>query len=152
MVEMSGILIFLAGGLIGFVICFITLGKKQKVAQQQELDNMKAELEHYKSQVNNHFNNSAELMAQVASSYQALYTHMAGQSQALLSESEADALSFPMLNTPFGKKREEPLTAKEAAQGTAEETTQEVAQTDATEEAGKAAAKDCAAETSRANE
>ena len=77
---------------------------------------------------------------------------MAGQSQALLSETEADALPFPLLKTPSEKKREEPLVAKEAAQETAEETAQEVEQTDATEEANETAPKDYAADPSRANE
>ena len=104
-INMNGInetliflVIFLAGGIIGFVICRITLGRKKAGAQQQELDQTKAELEHYKSQVNDHFTSSAELMGQVASSYQALYSHMAGQSQTLLSDTEVPP--FPLLKTP----------------------------------------------------
>ena len=77
---------------------------------------------------------------------------MAGQSQALLSETEADALPFPLLKTPSEKKREEPLVAKEAARETAEETAQEVEQTDATEEVNETAPKDYAADPCRTNE
>ncbi|WP_354625751.1 DUF1043 family protein [Psychromonas sp. MME2] len=65
--------------------------------QQQALAQSEAELQRYKSQVNDHFNSSADLMKQVANSYQALYTHMAGQSQSLLSENEK--CPFPLLKT-----------------------------------------------------
>lgn len=176
MAEISGVWIFIIGGivgaLIGFVISRITSGTKQKAAQQKELDDTKAELENYKSQVSNHFNNSAQLMGQVASSYQALYSHMAGQSEALLSDTDSDALPFPQLKTALEKKREEPqvenevapeteqesLAAKEAAQETTPEplaaqeavqeavasAAQEVPQADATEEPRETKAKDSA--------
>lgn len=130
MTEISSILIFLAGGIIGFVLCRITIGRKPTAAQQQKLDNSKAELDHYKSQVNKHFTSSAELMEQVANSYQALYTHMAGQSHALLSDSDADALPFPQLKTPSEKKQGDTPDTKDIAQETAENTTAEVTQTD----------------------
>jgi|GEM_PF-2269207 len=124
MPEINGILIFIVGGvvggIIGFVISRITSGSKQKAAQQQELDNTKAELDQYKSQVSKHFSNSAELMGQVASSYQALYTHMAGQSEALLDATETE-VPFPQLKTPPVKEQEEPIADKELAQETAEE-------------------------------
>jgi uncharacterized membrane-anchored protein YhcB (DUF1043 family) len=113
---LSFIAIFLVGGIIGFVICRVTLGKKKEAAQQQELDQTKAELEDYKSQVNNHFNSSAELMGQVASSYQALYSHMAGQSQTLLSD--MDVSPFPLLKTPDEKKWEEQTRLNKTAQET----------------------------------
>jgi len=139
MAEISGILIFLVGGIIGFVICRITLGTKPTATQQRKLDNSKAELDHYKSEINKHFTSSAELMGQVASSYQALYTHMAGQSQALLGDSDADALPFAQLTTPSEKKEEEPLVAKDAEQETAEKKEEEplVAKDSAQETADK---------------
>ena len=87
----------LVGGIIGFVIYHLTLGKSKTTKQQKELDKNKVELEKYKAQVNDHFNGSAELMGQVASSYQALYDHMASQSQSLLSD--AETTHFPLLKT-----------------------------------------------------
>lgn len=78
--------IFLAGGLIGFAIYHLSLGKKRAGTKQQELDDTKAELEQYKEKVNHHFMNSAELMQQVATSYQALHSHMANDSESLLGE------------------------------------------------------------------
>ncbi|MFT7054222.1 MAG: uncharacterized membrane-anchored protein YhcB (DUF1043 family), partial [Psychromonas sp.] len=124
MAEISGVMIFIigviVGGIIGFVITRITLGSKQKAAHQEALDNTKAELDHYKSQVSNHFSDSAKLMGQVASSYQALYTHMAGQSEALLDATETE-VPFPQLKTPPVKEQEDPLSDEEFAQETAEE-------------------------------
>ena len=46
MTEISTILLFLAGGIIGFVICYITMGKKQAAAQQQEQDNLVIQMQH----------------------------------------------------------------------------------------------------------
>jgi len=87
----------LGGGLIGFLIYHITLGKSKASEQQKELDKNKIELEKYKAQVNDHFNDSAELMGQVANSYQALYNHMAGQSESLLGDTATT--HFPLLKT-----------------------------------------------------
>ncbi|MCG6202337.1 YhcB family protein [Psychromonas antarctica] len=92
---------FVGGAIIGFIIYHFTLGKKQAGTQQQELDNTQAELDRYKTAVNNHFTSSAALMEQVTSSYQALYRHMEYQSQELLSENkEADVnlLSETVIN------------------------------------------------------
>ncbi|MFT4836461.1 MAG: uncharacterized membrane-anchored protein YhcB (DUF1043 family) [Psychromonas sp.] len=118
MTEISGVLIFIIGGviggIIGFIISAITSGSKQKGLNktkaelgkaQAELDNSKIELDYYKSQVRNHFSDSAKIMGQVASSYQALYTHMTGQSEALLEATEA-RVPFPQLETPPVKKQE----------------------------------------------
>ncbi len=118
MTEMSEIVLYLVifgiGGIFGFMLCRITFGKKQAAAQQQELEDSKAELEHYKSQVNEHFTNSAELMEQVASSYQALYSHMAGQSQTLLGDSEM--LPFAQLQSLAEKEQQAPEVSKEVPQ------------------------------------
>ena len=89
------LLALIAGGLIGFLIYHLTLGKSKASKQQEELDKNKIELETYKTQVNEHFNSSAELMGQVANSYQALYNHMADQSQSLLGE--IATTQFPLL-------------------------------------------------------
>ncbi len=115
MAEINEILIFLVGGVIGFVICRFTLGTKQKAAQQKELESSKAELEEYKAQVTSHFNDSAKLMGEVASSYQALYKHMAGQSQTLLSDSDIETQPFPQLKTAPEKKPQDSHTAEESA-------------------------------------
>ncbi|ABM04183.1 undecaprenyl pyrophosphate phosphatase [Psychromonas ingrahamii 37] len=84
-----------------------------------ELDKTKVELDNYKFQVSNHFSDSAKLMGQIASSYQALYTHMAGQSKALL-DANKTGVPFPQLEIPLAKKSaqetvEEALAAKKEA-------------------------------------
>jgi len=134
MPEINGILIFIVGGLVGGIIGFaisrMTLSSKQKAAQQEALDSSKAELDQYKSQVSNHFDNSAKLMGEVASSYQALYTHMAGQSATLLDPTDAE-VPFPQLKTPPVKEQEDDALAQEvaeellAARETAQESTEE---------------------------
>ncbi|MGB5444745.1 MAG: YhcB family protein [Psychromonas sp.] len=116
MVGINEILIFLVGGIIGFVICRLTLGTKQK-----DLESTKADLEQYKAQVTNHFNDSAKLMGEVASSYQALYKHMAGQSQTLLSDSDIETQPFPQLKTASEIKPQETQTVEEATPETAQE-------------------------------
>jgi uncharacterized membrane-anchored protein YhcB (DUF1043 family) len=104
------LVIFIAGGAIGFGIYHMTLGKKRNGEKEQELEQAKTELEQYKAKVNNHFMNSADLMGQVASSYQALHTHMATQSQSLLNEE--DISPFPLLNTPSPQAQETPMLNK----------------------------------------
>lgn len=127
MTEMSEIVlylvIFLIGGIFGFMLCRITFGKKQAAAQQQELEASKAELEDYKSQVNKHFTSSAELMEQVASSYQALYSHMAGQSQTLLGDNEM--LPFAQLQSLAEKEQQAPEEAEEVLQTDAAQETEQ---------------------------
>ena len=110
---------FIAGGIIGFILCHITLGRKKATAQQQALDKQKADLDQnqaelaeYKAKVDSHFTSSAELMGQVANSYQALYNHMADQSQSLLSET--DNSPFPLLKTPSESEIEAPILDPEA--------------------------------------
>ncbi len=154
MTEMSEILLYLVifgiGGIFGFMLCRITFGKKQAAAQQQELEDSKAELEHYKSQVNEHFTNSAELMEQVASSYQALYSHMAGQSQTLLGDSEM--LPFAQLQSLAEKEQQAPDEVEEVLQtDAAQETEQAVPkraepQTETTEQAPESSAEKSEAE------
>jgi uncharacterized membrane-anchored protein YhcB (DUF1043 family) len=114
----------LAGGLLGFLIYHITLGKSKTSKQQEELDKNKIELEKYKAQVNDHFNNSAELMGQVANSYQALYNHMADQSQSLLGESATT--QFPLLKKSDDTDEEIEIADTEAKPEKVEATATEV--------------------------
>lgn len=87
-----------AGGIMGFIISHFVFASRKQNKQQKEIDANKEELEAYKAKVNNHFTDSAELMGQVANSYQALYNHMADQSQTLLDEDNHS--HFPLLKTP----------------------------------------------------
>jgi len=114
----------LAGGLIGFVIYHITLGKSKASEQQKELDKNKIELEKYKAQVNDHFNDSAELMGQVANSYQALYNHMAGQSESLLGDTATT--HFPLLKTSDDTDQEKVVTSESSESEEDEVTVTEV--------------------------
>jgi len=116
----------LAGGLLGFLIYHITLGKSKTSKQQEELDKNKIELEKYKAQVNDHFNNSAELMGQVANSYQALYDHMADQSQSLLGETATT--QFPLLKKSDDTDEEIEMTETEVKPEEVEATATEVKQ------------------------
>ena len=102
------IVLFIVGGLVGFVIYHFTLGKKQSGSQRQELEQIKAELAQYKSKVNTHFKDSAALMGQVASSYQALHSHMANQSQSLLSDDNNSV--FPLLNDTSPESKDSSLS------------------------------------------
>jgi len=105
------LLALIAGGIIGFLIYHLTLGRSNSSKQQEELEKNKIELEKYKAQVNDHFNSSAELMGQVASSYQALYSHMADQSQSLLGETAAT--QFPLLKEAENTNQEIEITEGE---------------------------------------
>ncbi|WP_435237291.1 YhcB family protein [Psychromonas sp. PT13] len=110
---------FVAGGIIGFIISHFGFASKKQSIQQKEIEANKAELDAYKAKVNNHFNDSAELMGKVASSYQELYNHMADQSQTLLDE-ENNA-HFPLLNTPAQTELEEETVESDPALGDIEQ-------------------------------
>ena len=102
-----------AGGIMGFIISHFVFASRKQNKQQKEIDANKEELEAYKAKVNNHFTDSAELMGQVANSYQALYNHMADQSQTLLDEDNHS--HFPLLKTPVETDlSEDELTADPA--------------------------------------
>lgn len=102
---------FIGGIIIGFIIYHFTIAKNKVTAQQQEMDKTKSELEEYKSKVNSHFTNTAELMGDVANSYQALYSHMANQSQDLLGDTELSP--FPLLETTAVEEEEYQVNTEE---------------------------------------
>lgn len=104
---------FIGGIIVGFVIYHFVFGKSKASTQQQEIDKTKSELEQYKAKVNSHFTNTAELMGEVASSYQSLYNHMADQSKDLLND--ADLTPFPLLEkTPI--ENEEAVQSNDSEQ------------------------------------
>jgi uncharacterized membrane-anchored protein YhcB (DUF1043 family) len=111
---------FIIGIIVGFAIYHFAIGKSKVSTQQKEIDKTKSELEEYKAKVNSHFNNTAELMGEVASSYQSLYNHMADQSQDLLSD--ADLTPFPLLEKT-------PIESEETVQ--ADNSEQEIASVEA---------------------
>jgi uncharacterized membrane-anchored protein YhcB (DUF1043 family) len=106
------LVLFVAGGLVGFAIYHFTLGKKQSGTQRKELEQTKAELDQYKAKVNSHFKDSAALMGQVASSYQALHSHMANQSQSLISD-DNNAV-FPQLNATLPESQDGSLLSTDS--------------------------------------
>jgi hypothetical protein len=71
-------------------VVFYQLGKNQSPAQQkiEELESAvvhkDAELQRYKQQVTEHFQQTAHLFGKVTQDYQALYQHMANSSQSLV--------------------------------------------------------------------
>ena len=140
--------IFLFGGLLGFAIYHISLGKKRTGVKQKELDETKAELEQYKEKVNHHFMNSAELMQQVATSYQALHNHMATQSESLLSEKGISP--YPLLEADLASAQEKTMLEEtESVQGN--ETTQENGASTSQSEEATAPQDDAAKEASVSN-
>lgn len=108
--------LFVAGGVVGFAIYHFTLGKKQSGAQRKELEQTKAQLDQYKSKMNAHFKDSAALMGQVASSYQALHSHMANQSQSLINDD--DNAVFPLLNATLSESQDVSLLSTDSEHNT----------------------------------
>lgn len=72
-----------------------------------ELKESRRELEQYRQQVSEHFENSAVLLNSFAEQYQKLYQHMAEQSEQLL---DPQAISKPLFDNPANAK----LSAPEA--------------------------------------
>ncbi|QGM80804.1 YhcB family protein [Otariodibacter oris] len=86
---------FVVGAIIGAVILRATNGnvKKQHVLQK-ELKEARASQEEHKAQLEQHFQESANLLSTLAEDYKKLYTHLAQSSQTLLPEEVNHKIEF----------------------------------------------------------
>lgn len=74
-------------GYLGFAFSSASARKQQKLAQ--ELDLAKTQIQTQKAQIEQHFEESAHLLATLAEDYKKLYTHLAQSSQTLLPDTNA---------------------------------------------------------------
>lgn len=83
------IVTFIIGAIIGYFISRIQAsGDNSADAQQAKNQQLQAELEQYKQDVEQHFSSSADLLNQLATDYSKIYQHMSQSQQALLPDSE----------------------------------------------------------------
>ncbi|TDQ57425.1 hypothetical protein EDC45_1486 [Mesocricetibacter intestinalis] len=99
------------GLIIGYVIVRLTKGSvKKQVKTEAELQQVKAQLDTQKQQLEKHFSESADLLKTMADDYQKLYRHLAQSSARLLPES-SDKLLFVQ---PAQEKEESPDSAADS--------------------------------------
>lgn len=102
------LLLIVIAAVVGFVIGKITststVGSNAEKAKTQQLE---AELNQYKQDVEQHFATSAELLGSMAQEYSNVYKHMAQAQQNLLPDSDVT------IKIPF-KEPKEPSLVKEA--------------------------------------
>ncbi|MGX2950064.1 YhcB family protein [Ursidibacter sp. B-7004-1] len=86
---------FIVGAIIGYVVLKATNANAQK---QQKLENelkvATAKLDAQKEQLEQHFQQSANLLATLAEDYKKLYTHLAKGSQNLLPDEATQKIEF----------------------------------------------------------
>lgn len=92
-VILVGIGCLIVGALLGFF-----LGKQRESLESAKAEEVKEQFEQYKTDVNNHFNDTAKHFAAIGQEYRALYNHMANGAESLLGpESEVRRAGFPFL-------------------------------------------------------
>lgn len=101
--------LFLAvGGCAGFIIAKVMgSGSKSDSAAAAKTQQLEAELQQYKQDVEQHFADSADLLGNMAQEYSKVYKHMAQAQQSLLPESDVS------IKIPFIEPKE-PSLVKEA--------------------------------------
>ena len=102
---------FVVGIILGYVVLKATndnLKKQQKLAN--DLKEATAKLDVQKEQLEQHFEQSANLLATLAEDYKKLYTHLAKGSQVLLPEEANNKIEF------FQKVEEKTETPKDNGQ------------------------------------
>lgn len=78
MIWLVGMGCLLAGAVIGAVLFKVLMSDEAKVrALEEQLQTLSEEHENYKSNVHNHFSNSAQLLGKLTDSYRDVFMHMA---------------------------------------------------------------------------
>jgi len=106
----------LLGGLIGYVIG--RSNKGEDTQQQQEVDKLKAEMESYRAQVSEHFQQTASAVNQMNNSYKEVIQSLASSSQALCSSEAAEAIESainPQLTHSAESKEKEAVAPQSEA-------------------------------------
>lgn len=83
------IVTFILGTIIGYFICRFQINNGENSgAQQAKYQQLEAELAQYKTDVEQHFSGSANLLNQMANDYSKIYQHMVQSQQTLLPDSK----------------------------------------------------------------
>lgn len=112
---------FIIGCIIGYIVLRATNGNVQK---QQQLTNAlktaNAKIEQQKTQLEQHFQESATLLSTLAEDYKKLYTHLAKSSQSLLPDEMQQKIEFfqqPQLEAKAESDDDQPKDYSEGASG-----------------------------------
>ncbi|KMK52356.1 membrane protein [[Actinobacillus] muris] len=111
---------FVIGAIIGYVILRATNVSMQKQHKlEQELKAANTKIDEQKTQLEKHFEQSANLLATLAEDYKKLYTHLSEGSQTLLPE-ESDKIAFfqqPQLEEKEPENDDQPKDYSEGSSG-----------------------------------
>ncbi|RKF15907.1 DUF1043 family protein [Alginatibacterium sediminis] len=101
--AVNSLALVLLGMVIGYIVARL-FNKSSTLDAQSKVDyeNNRRELEQYRTQVNSHFETSAQLLEDMAKHYQNIYEHMASQSRELMKEEQQ-----PTLFAEFEQNKEE---------------------------------------------
>ncbi len=113
------IVAFIVGLLLGYVVIRATKGSVQKQLKiEAELKATNAQLEAQKQQLEQHFSQSATLLATLAEDYKKLYQHLAKGSEHLLpSETQIAFFQQPQLENKATTEENPPKDYSEGSSG-----------------------------------
>lgn len=102
------ILLIIIAGVIGFIIGKVMSNRTgDNVTEKAKNEQLQAQLDQYKQDVEAHFSTSAELLGSMAKEYSNVYKHMSEAQQSLLPDSDV------IIKVPFKEPKENSLV-KEA--------------------------------------
>ena len=112
---------FIVGFIIGYVVLRATNSNVQKQQKlENELKSTTAKLDAQKEQLEQHFQQSANLLATLAEDYKKLYTHLAKGSQSLLPDEATQKIEFfkqPQLEEKVTTEDTQPKDYSEGSSG-----------------------------------
>lgn len=120
------ILIFLAGGVTGALCAWLLIPARRQTAQlRQERDAAKAELQHHREEVDEHFLRTAELVNSMTQSYRQVHEHLSDGARKLCSDegrrlARSKSLE-PLPSAAAGLPTEAPLDYAPSHKGTLSE-------------------------------
>lgn len=109
---------FIVGCIVGAALLKTVKGNVQKQLQlEQDLKNTQSQLSEQKEQLEEHFRQSAEMLATLANDYRKLYTHLANSAGQLLPESAPQIEFFQNAQLKAEEKTEQDNPPKDYSEG-----------------------------------
>lgn len=109
---------FVIGLFFGYIILRFSKGNvKNQLRIEAELKQVKAKAEEQKQQLEQHFSQSATLLATLAEDYKKLYSHLAQTSEQLLPDHNSEFFGQAQLNKPETPRDNQTAEVKDYAEG-----------------------------------
>lgn len=106
----TGVLSFAAGVIVGAGLLFWLLPARRQAGQLiRDRDEARQALEHYRSQVDDHFLHTAELVNDMTQAYRTVHEHLSKGAQALCSEGGRKRAAAKSLDSAPNRDNSDPI-------------------------------------------